>query len=155
MLFRSLDAVTAAQDRLIVTCIGRSIKNNSHVPLVTPLAELLDLCGRLGVDVPDDPEKLSSVEHLHPRHASGRSNFVANGGPVPDRRWSHDAAALSAARGMFAGPETGDVPAGDVPAGEPFAEVPLAKLEAMVTSPLQYYLRESLRIYVEIGRAHV
>ena len=144
-----LDAVTAAQDRLIVTCIGRSIKNNSHVPLVTPLAELLDLCGRLGIDVPDDPEKLSSVEHLHPRHASGRSNFVADGGPVPDLRWSHDAAALSAARGMFAGSDNGHVPVGDVSAGEPFAEVPLTKLEAMVTSPLQYYLRESLRIYVE------
>lgn len=144
-----LDAVAAAQDRLIVTCIGRSIKNNSHVPLVTPLAELLDLCGRLGIDVPDDPEKLSSVEHLHPRHASGRANFTDKGGPVPDRRWSHDAAALSAARRMSAGSDHSHVADATVSVAEPFAEVPLTKLEAMVTSPLQYYLRESLRIYTE------
>ena len=144
-----LDAVTAAQDRLVVTCIGRSIKNNSHVPLVTPLAELLDLCGRLGVDVPDDPEKLSSIEHLHPRHASGRANFVAIGGPVPDRRWSHDKAALSAARKMFVETDDPRDSDGTVSGAEPFAEVPLKNLEAMVTDPLQYYLRESLRIFTE------
>ena len=141
-----LEAVLAAGERLVVTCNGRSIKNNSHVPLVTPLAELLDLCGRLGVEIPDDPTKLSAVEHLHPRHASGALNFVTEKGPVPGLCWSHDAAALSASRGLLADEESA-VPAAVT--ADPYPEVPLQNLEMLVIDPLAYYLRETLHIYVE------
>lgn len=139
-----LDAVCAAGDSLVITCNGRSIRNNGPVPLVTPLAELVDFCGRLGAVVPDDPDKPSQIEHIHPRHATGRSNFVERGGPVDGRVWSHDSAALNAARSMFGG--TAGVPRRIV-AGEPLAEVPLRNLETMLIDPLDYYLRESLHIY--------
>lgn len=142
-----LDALTAARDRLIFTCNGRSIKNNSKVPMVTPLAELLDLCGRLGVVVPEDPEKPSAIEHFHPRHSSGHLNFVSSKGPIEGLTWSHDQAALMAARDM--GLHHDDQPASDAPTLEPYDEVPLRKLEALLIDPLQYYLRESLRIFTE------
>ena len=139
-----LDAVCAAKDSLIITCNGRSIRNNGPVPLVTPLAELVDFCGRLGAVVPEDPDTPSEIEHFHPRHATGRSNFVEHGGPVDGRVWSHDSAALNAARSMFGA--AAEVPRRIV-AGEPLAEVPLKNLETMLIDPLDYYLRESLRIY--------
>ena len=141
-----LEAVLAAGDRLLLTCNGRSIKNNSPVPLVTPLAELLDLCGRLGVEIPDDPAQHSSIEHLHPRHASGVLNFVTEKGPVPGIRWSHDSAALSASRGLLAGTA---VPLPAVVSADPYPEVPLQNLEMLVIDPLAYYLRETLHIYVD------
>jgi exodeoxyribonuclease V gamma subunit len=37
-----LDSALAAQDRLIITCTGQSIKNNQRLPLATPLAEFID-----------------------------------------------------------------------------------------------------------------
>ena len=139
-----LGAFTAAADRFIVTCNGRSIKNNGPVPLVTPLAELLDFCGRLGVRVPDDPEKPSQIEHIHPRHASGRGNFDPFNGPVPGMVWSHDDAALGAARGMFTQPERQPRA---VAVGPAMDETPLKNLETMLIDPLRYYLRETLRIF--------
>ncbi len=141
-----LEAVLAAGERLVITCNGRSIKNNSPVPLVTPLAELLDLCGRLGVDIPDDPAKHSAIEHLHPRHASGVLNFVTDKGPVAGIRWSHDSAALSASRGLLA---DGTVPVPVAVTADPYLEVPLQNLEMLVIDPLSYYLRETLHIYTE------
>lgn len=141
-----LDAVVAASDQLIITCNGRSIKNNGHVPMVTPLAELLDFCERLGVIVPDDPEKPSEIEHIHPRHASGRGNFTETRGPVEGRVWSHDIAALNAARSLFADPAPR---ARTVTVGAPLTEVPLKKLEDIVLDPLAYYMRETLKVYTE------
>lgn len=141
-----LEAVLAAGERLVLTCNGRSIKNNSPVPLVTPLAELLDLCSRLGVNVPDDPEKHSSIEHLHPRHASGALNFVEKEGPVPGFRWSHDAAALAASQGLF---DTGEDPDLSWVVAVPLPEVPLKNLETLAHDPLAYYLRETLHIFID------
>ncbi len=141
-----LEAVLAAGERLVITCNGRSIKNNSPVPLVTPLAELLDFCARLGVDVPDSPDKHSAIEHLHPRHASGALNFVTTDGPVNGIRWSHDSAALAASLGLLA---DGSDPVPSASVADPYPEVPLRNLEAMFIDPLVYYLRETLHIHTE------
>ena len=67
-----LDAVMAASERLIITCNGRSIKNNTPIPLVTPLAELVDFCERNGVKTHTvrDGEECSHIEIVHPRHAA-------------------------------------------------------------------------------------
>ena len=86
-----LDAVMAAKERLIITCNGRSIKNNTPIPLVTPLAEFVDFCGRHGVEnhKSRDGEDCSQIEVIHPRHAASENNFV-KGGVISDRVWSPD-----------------------------------------------------------------
>jgi len=141
-----LDAVVAAKDQLIITCNGRSIKNNTPVPLVTPLAEILDLCGRLGVDVPSESDKPSQIEHIHPRHASGTANFVAINGPVDGVVWSHDAAALASAKSRDT---TGPSVTLAMPQVELRPVIALKKLETLMIDPLDYYLRESLGIFTE------
>ena len=100
-----IDAVCAAGSRVIVTCNGRSVKNNEPLPLVTPLAELLDLCERCGVA---PHRRRSGIEFMHPRHFSARRNFESgvvgdsedsDRGIVPGMVWSHDRAALRAVVG--------------------------------------------------------
>ena len=141
-----LDAVVAASDQLIITCNGSSVKNNTRIPFITPLAEFVDFCGRLGVKVSTESEKPCEIEFMHPRHSSGNTNFVPNGGPVNGIVWSHDVAALNAALSR-----------GAIPVLAPqFHEsttvektIELTKLEQLVIDPLDYYLRESLNIFTE------
>lgn len=84
-----LDAVCSASERLIVTCNGKSIRNNADLPLITPLAEFVDMCQRCGATI-------TSLEHHHPRHFSSPRNFRVNG-VVDGIVWSHDEVALAAA----------------------------------------------------------
>jgi hypothetical protein len=88
-----LDAICAASHRVVVTCNGRSIKNNAEVPLITPLAELLDLCERCGVEEDQKNKGFLQVEYQHPRHFSSPLNFI-KGKIVPGMVWSHDDVAL-------------------------------------------------------------
>ena len=141
-----LDAVVAASDQLIITCNGSSVKNNTRVPLITPLAELVDFCGRLGVIVPVESEKPCEIEFIHSRHSSGNTNFVSTDGPVSGQIWSHDASALRAAlsRDVVVAPPVKNY----VPSQKP-TEVELGILEQLIIDPLEYYLRESLHIFTE------
>lgn len=82
-----LDAVLAAGERLIVTCNGRSTKNNAKVPFVTPLAEFVDMCVRAGA-THDTDEQTWSFVFDHPRHAIGALNFV-NHKVLPGAVFSH------------------------------------------------------------------
>ena len=84
-----LDAVCAASHRVIITCNGRSIKDNKEVPLITPFAELLDLCERCGVG---NQHGHTDIEHQHPRHFSSVKNFTTDG-VIPGLVWSHDSVA--------------------------------------------------------------
>ena len=81
-----IDAVCAASDRVVITCNGRSIKDNKEVPLITPFAELLDLCERCGVGSEGGH---TEIEHQHPRHFSSSKNFTS-GAVLPGIVWSHD-----------------------------------------------------------------
>ena len=141
-----LDAVVAASEQLIITCNGSSVKNNTRVPFITPLAELVDFCGRLGVDVPNESEKTCEIEYLHSRHSSGTANFMTSNGPVSGQIWSHDASALNAAlsRSQVVAPQVKTY----VPSAKP-AEIEIGILEQLVIDPLKYYLRESLQIFTE------
>ena len=141
-----LDAVVAASEQLIITCNGSSVKNNTRVPFITPLAELVDFCGRLGINVQNDPEKPCEIEYLHSRHSSGNANFVVTDGPVSGQIWSHDASALKAAlsRSHVVAPQAKTY----VPSAKP-AEIEIGSLEQLVIDPLKYYLRESLQIFTE------
>jgi exodeoxyribonuclease V gamma subunit len=136
-----LDCALAAHDRLIVTCTGMDIRNNKPLPLVTPLAELVDFAIRHGVQAATG-EHPSGIEIRHPRHAVGRRNFLP-GAVLPGRTWSHDAAACAASQALG-----GDAPPRTTFAGTPpeLPSIELSMLEDMVRDPLKLYLRKSLGI---------
>jgi exodeoxyribonuclease V gamma subunit len=90
-----LDAIVAASSRVIITCNGRSIRDNTEVPLITPLSELLDLCERCGVDKRDNEGNHLQVEYQHPRHFGSATNYEI-GEIVPGLVWSHDVVGLAA-----------------------------------------------------------
>ncbi|MEK7295550.1 MAG: hypothetical protein AAB018_03350, partial [Actinomycetota bacterium] len=138
-----LDAMLAARDRLIITCTGRSIKNNTMVPLVTPLAEFVDFARRAGVGT-NDTTKLSTIEIVHPRHASSPANFMPDG-VLPGIIWSHDPAARTAATNLGhattpTSPQTNIGTAPDMPIVE------LSALEQLVRDPLRLFVQHTLGI---------
>ena len=134
-----LDAVCAAAERVVITCNGRNIKDNKELPLVTPLAELVDLCVRCGVRIVDD---VPEIEHLHPRHFLSPRNF-RHGEVVPNLVWSHDTVTAAALGG-------GRTPTPAAAAGTAVppavGETPYARLERLRRNPLRTFLNDGLRI---------
>ncbi len=145
-----LDALMAAEDTFIVTCTGRSIKNNKLVPLITPLSEFLDFCKECGVDVSDEDENLCTIEYSHPRHLGSPQNFQMEKGPVAGKIWSHDTAGLLAAiervtvRASSEGVTNGAVNTIVLP--EALKEITLSQLETLVIDPLRHFLETGLKI---------
>jgi len=152
-----LDCLLAAGDRLVITCTGRDIKNNKTLPLVTPLAEFTDFVARHGVPRYElDGEEFSGIEIVHPRHACSRDNFVAGGNGLlkTDAPWSHDAAALAAAKALRQAPER---QAGAAVSAEPKPQavpnpqavpevIQLEWLAEFMHDPLWPYVRKTLGI---------
>ena len=137
-----LDCLLSASDRLLVTCTGQNIKTNEPVPLVTPLAELVDFAVRHGV-LQGDPAKPCGIEVLHPRHHLGRRNFQ-RGDVQPGLIWSHDPAALVVSQRLGEAAETPPpVAAAVVP---PAPVVALELLERLAHDPLKLHLEETLGI---------
>ena len=143
-----LDAMMAAKERLIITCNGRSIKNNTPIPLVTPLAEFVDFCSRNGVKshTTRDGEECSQIEIVHPRHAASEKNFVS-GEVVSDRVWSPDDSLRSLADAIRQH-TLEDAP---VAQSHSFAVdrqhiVELSDLERAFVNPLALFLRETLDV---------
>ena len=150
-----LDCLLAARERLLITCNGRSLKNNEPVPLVTPLAELVDFAVRHGVR----REKVtapSGIEVAQPRHHLGRRNFLA-GEVQPGMIWSHDRIARQVAPRTWRG--TGDVNAGraevtgtptaraaEAPPGGERPLIEVATLERLAIDPLALYVEDTLDI---------
>jgi exodeoxyribonuclease V gamma subunit len=136
-----LDCLLAARDRVVITCNGSNIKNNQPLPLVTPLAELIDFAVRHGV-AEAGSAAAGGVEVTHPRHAVGHRNFRV-GEVQPGVIWSHDAAARAASLAM--GGDEPEIPseAGSLPQ-MPVTE--LAMVEEMVRDPLGLYLKKTLGI---------
>ena len=90
-----LDAMLAASDRFIITCIGKSIKNNAPVPFITPLAEFVDMC--LDADSSSDEVKVKTSRLVfdHPRHAMSSNNFIIDK-VIPGMVWGHNGASFTA-----------------------------------------------------------
>ncbi len=145
-----LDALMSAEQRFIVTCTGRSIKNNKPVPLITPLSEFMDFCRACGVEVPEEADKFSAIEYSHPRHLGSPENFQVSGGPVPRKIWSHDNAALLAAkerlliRSTKVAEDEDTKSLGALPGA--LEDINLSKLEDLAVDPLRYYLQFGLKI---------
>jgi len=157
-----LDCVVAAAERLVITCNGRNARSNKRVPLVTPLAELVDFAVRHGVSR-DAPDSLSGIEVDHPRHHLSRRNFEERG---VERTgcWSHDDLARevletiesSRRRGKEAPARQTEQPAAAASAPPSIADTATAPppleltdislLERLVKDPLGLYLQETLDI---------
>jgi exodeoxyribonuclease V gamma subunit len=137
-----LDCLLAASDRLLVACTGQSIKTNEPLPLVTPLAELVDFAVRHGVP-PADAAKPSGIEVLHPRHQLGRRNFRADD-VQPGLVWSHDPTALAVSTRL--GAEPAPPPATAAAPIPPTPVVALELLERLAGDPLKLHLEETLGI---------
>jgi exonuclease V gamma subunit len=90
-----LDAMLAASDRFIITCIGKSIKNNAPVPFITPLAEFVDMCLDADSSTDEVKAKTSRLVFDHPRHAMSSNNFIDDK-VVPGMVWGHNGASFTA-----------------------------------------------------------
>ncbi len=138
-----LDCLLAARDRLIVTCTGMDVATNATLPLVTPLAELVDYARRHGVEEVERPGGMhAAIEVFHPRHAVSPGNFIA-GTLHPGVAWSHDTKARAAARTLRR-----PVPAVTTAAAQPtpLVTVELARIEEMLHDPLAPFVRRTLDI---------
>ena len=139
-----LDATLAAQDRLIITCNGQSIKNNQRLPLATPLAELVDFAQRLGVGQHANYKHLSAIEIEHPRHTTSVPNFF-EGQIQSGVVWSHDNVARQAA--ITLGDAIVTTPLVSVALPAPIVLTP-ELLEKTYVEPLEIYLRDTLDMFV-------
>ena len=139
-----LDATLAAQDRLIITCNGQSIKNNQRLPLATPLAELVDFAQRLGVGQHANNKHLSAIEIEHPRHTTSVPNFF-EGQVQSGVIWSHDNVARQAA--ITLGDAIVTTPLVSVALPAPIVLTP-ELLEKTYVEPLEIYLRDTLDMFV-------
>ena len=142
-----LDCLLAAEDRLIITCTGMSVKNNETLPLATPLAEFTDFASRHGVaPFRQNGKTFSGIEVIHPRHACSPKNFVAgvDGVLKTTEPYSHDAAALATAKAVRQ-PVVLTAAAGS-PAPLPHEVIQLDWLAGFMHDPLWPYVKRTLGI---------
>jgi exodeoxyribonuclease V gamma subunit len=131
-----LDALLAAQDRLIVTYTGNDERTNAERAPAVPVAELLDVIERTaGQDV------RQAVVIRHPLQTFDARNFLR---PAP---WSFDTTTLAGARALVAERPSapGFLPEGRLPElrGE---VVELEDLIAFLGRPVHAFLRQRLGI---------
>jgi exodeoxyribonuclease V gamma subunit len=140
-----LDAVMSASDRVILTCDGRSSKNNQKIDLITPLEELLEYSREVGAEIPS---------RQHPRHRLSEKNFLISGdvsesgaGNQPlGRPWSYDVAArdiVKGSRDKAASEITRPVPM----LVEQAAPLLLTELKKMLTTPISVFLEQQLKVF--------
>lgn len=143
-----LDAVLAAQDRLVITYSGRDERTNEIRRPAIPVAELVDVAERTAIDR-DGSVAARLVVH-HPLQPFDARNFTV-GALTRGEPWSFDAAQLAGARAA----------AGDRMAPEPFLPGPLppvgtdlvnlTDLAAFVRHPVRAFLHD--RLGVSLPRA--
>jgi exonuclease V gamma subunit len=148
-----LDALMAARERFIVTCTGRSIKNNNLLPLVTPLAEMLDFFGDCGLELSHKSDELSSIEYLHARHLGSAENFVSNqkveNPSTPHSPWSFDEVSRTIAQARRSDNPKIDLPPASVVVPAPLEIITLGDLDRVAQKPLDYFMRKGLGIWRE------
>jgi len=140
-----LDAVMSASDRVILTCEGRSTKNNQKIDLITPLEELLEYSREVDEEIP---------RSQRPRHRLSEKNFLAPGvvsesgagDQRRDRPWSHDAAARDIVKGSRVRAEAEITRPVPMPV-ERAAPLPLRELKKMLTDPISVFLEQQLKIF--------
>ena len=140
-----LDALLAAEDRLVITYTGNDERTNTPRPPAVPVGELLDLVDAT-VRSPDGPAS-RQVEVHHPLQPFDPRNFES-GVLVGGQTWSFDAVTLEGARAL-AGPRADPSPFLAAPL--PPVEGSLLELEDLVRfaqHPVRAFLRQRLGIRV-------
>jgi exodeoxyribonuclease V gamma subunit len=139
-----LDAVLSASERLIITCNGSDLTTNKEIPLVVPLAELLDVVARL---VPLDKHR-HPVVLRHPRHGFNERT-LRPGELVPGsgQPFTFDPAMLHAAmaRRSVGSGTNGSVSPWVLPPAI-VESVDLQQLIDVVANPSKVYLRDRLDV---------
>ncbi|HTU97596.1 MAG TPA: exodeoxyribonuclease V subunit gamma [Solirubrobacteraceae bacterium] len=139
-----LDALLAAEERLIVTYSGNDERTNARRAAAVPVGELLDAIDAT-VRCEDGQAAHERVVIRHPLQPFDPRNFVAGdiAGPEP---WSFDPTALAGARALT-GSRTEPAPFLSAPLSpRPAAVVELADLVRFVEHPVRAFLRQRLGI---------
>jgi exodeoxyribonuclease V gamma subunit len=141
-----LDALLAAEDRLIVTFSGNDERTNAPRPPAVPVGELLDVVDRTARAQADDaPRARDQILVRHPLQPFDRRNFVA-GELTPRGPWGFDRALLEGAVALT-GHRSVPPPflATPLPA-IPSPRLTLEELVAFVERPVRAFLRQRLGI---------
>ena len=140
-----LDALLAAQDRLIVTYTGNDECTNAPRPPAVVVSELLDI-----VDATARCEGGRARERVlirHPLQPFDERNFL-RGALVRERLWSFDPVALEGAQ-TLRGPRAAPAPLlGDPLPDAEHGVLELADLVAFVQRPARAFLRQRLGISI-------
>ncbi len=146
-----LDAVTAAEDHLVVLYSGAHERTGATRPPAVPVGELLDALDRAAVTDDGRTVREHVVRH-HPLQVVDERNFTPGALGRAGRPFSFDAAAHRAAlagRGTRVDrPPFLSAPLAPPAADEDGTTVELSDLVAMLEHPVKYFLRRRLGLSV-------
>ena len=142
-----LDALLAAQERLVITYTGNDERTNIVRPPAVPVGELLDVLDRTATTADSKPAR-DHVVVRHPLQPFDPRNFM-EGKLGRERPWSFDAVTLEGARALTADHRDPPPPFLDgelAPRDERLVE--LGDLVAFVEHPARAFLRQRLKLRV-------
>ena len=143
-----LDALTAADERLVVLYRGAHERTGAPMQPAVPVGELLDALDAVAVGE-DDGRVSTQVTVRHPLQPTDPRNFVPGllGTPHPVSFDASARAGAEAARGRRTDrPPLLPVPPAMLPAVEPEREVLLQELRSFATAPVKSLLAQRLRV---------
>jgi exodeoxyribonuclease V gamma subunit len=142
-----LEAVLSARERLLVTYVGQSIRDNAPLPPSVVVSELFDVLESSFQPPPERRTVRAHVEVRHPLQSFSATYFR----PAGDRRlFSYAAAACAGARAMQL-PVAAPTPliTAPLPAVRPAAtEISIDAFAAFLEHPIRGFLREQLGLYL-------
>jgi exodeoxyribonuclease V gamma subunit len=139
-----LDAVSAAEEHLLITYSGADDRIGSSIPPAVPLGELLDALDRTAT-APDGRRVRDLVTVRHPLQPFDPRNFTP-GALGTTRPFSFDRLGLDGSRAA-SGPRRPPEPflADPLPAPPP-ADIDLADLQRLLQHPARGFLRQRLQV---------
>jgi exodeoxyribonuclease V gamma subunit len=154
-----LEALLSARDRLLITYVGQSIRDNTEQPPSVAVSELLDALGESFVVPEDGPGAAPREGELGSEHAQRRirERIVVRHPlqPFSTRYFTGDATLFSYATSYYQGAESLVGSRGPAPAFAPavLAEpendalaVDLSELTQFLQNPAKYFLQQRLRV---------
>jgi exodeoxyribonuclease V gamma subunit len=140
-----LDALLAAEDRLLVFFSGADERTNASRPPAVPVGELLDAIDRTARTGDADGRARDQVTVRHPLQPFDPDNFTA-GALIPGTRWGFDPSSLAGARALIEPREPAPPFLPQRLPAAPAAQVELEQLIAFAERPVRAFLRQRLGI---------